>query len=100
MAGQVRTAIRPERIIPESVEIGMRYRFILLCVGMTAALLGACASGEPVQQSPRLDMAEVREMLDCPMVTTPVCTERIGQPYYCFCADKDALRRIMEPDKY
>ena len=39
-------------------------------------------------------------MLDCPMVTTPVCTERIGQPYYCFCADKDALRRIMEPGEY
>lgn len=45
-------------------------------------------------------MAEIRKLLDCPPNTTPVCTERIGKPYYCFCADQDALRRIMEPDKY
>lgn len=65
-----------------------------------AALLVGCASGEPARPPPRLDMAEIRKMLDCPLDTTPVCTERVGQPYHCFCADRDALRRILEPTKY
>lgn len=78
----------------------MGNRLAIICAGMTALLLGACATGEPAQQPPRLDMAEIRKLLDCPPNTTPVCTERIGKPYHCFCADQDALRRIMEPDKY
>lgn len=62
--------------------------------------LGACASQDPLEYSPRPDMDAIREMLNCPSDRTPICLERIGKPYSCFCMDEDALRKILEPDKY
>lgn len=67
---------------------------------VAVVMLGGCAASGPSAPAPRLDMAEIRQMLDCPLDTSPVCTERIGKPYHCFCADRDALQRILEPDKY
>ena len=63
-------------------------------------ITGCAVSAPPEEPLPRLDMAEVRQMLDCPHDLTAVCTERVGKPYHCFCADRDALARILEPDKY
>ena len=62
---------------------------------------GGCAtSGTERDPAPSLDMAKVRELLNCPNDRTPVCTERMGKPYQCFCADRDALQQLLEPDKY
>ena len=64
------------------------------------AISGCAASGTASNPAPNLDMNEVRELLACPSDRTPVCTERMGKPYQCFCADRDALQQLMEPDKY
>jgi len=72
--------------------------FSLLVTAVT--LLGACAAQEPIEYGPRPDMGEIALLLDCPSDRTPACLERMGKPYKCYCMDKDALRRLMEPDKY
>lgn len=61
--------------------------------------IGACATTGPAPP-PDFDMAEIRRLMGCDSDQAPVCTERMGKPYECFCADRDALRRILEPDKY
>ena len=70
----------------------------LLMVGIV--LLGGCASQDPLEYRPRPDMEVIKEMLNCPSDRTPICVERIGKPYSCFCMDEDSLRKILEPDKY
>ena len=74
-----------------------------LRVGITlaAALVAAgCAPVEPLEYRPRPDMVEIARALNCPSDRTPTCVERINRPYSCFCMDEDALRMILEPDKY
>lgn len=63
-------------------------------------LLGACAAQEPLEYEPRPDMEEIALLLNCPFGRTPTCLERMGKPYKCYCMDEDALRRLLEPDKY
>ena len=69
-------------------------------LAVALALVAGCAGSDPVPARPELDMSELRQLMNCASDQAPVCTERMGQPYHCFCADRDALRRIMEPDKY
>lgn len=78
----------------------MNKRLLVTALLATAAGAAGCATSDSQQETLSLDMAEVREMLDCPHDLTAVCTERVGKPYHCFCADRDALQRILEPDKY
>lgn len=78
----------------------MRHSIWFAVAVATLYSIGGCATREPLPARPELDMLELRRLLDCDSDQAPVCTERIGKPYYCFCADRDALRRIMEPDKY
>mgnify|MGYP001594379885 CR=1 FL=1 len=59
-----------------------------------------CAPVEPLEYRPRPDMVEIARALNCPSDRTPTCVERINRPYSCFCMDEDALRMILEPDKY
>ena len=66
----------------------------------TAAFLSSCSSSEEREQRERPDMLEVGEALNCPTDRTPICIERIGRPYSCYCMDEDALKKILEPDKY
>jgi hypothetical protein len=63
-------------------------------------LLASCAAQEPLEFRPRPDMTEVARQLDCPSDTKATCIERIGRPYSCYCMDEDALKKILEPDKY
>ena len=69
-------------------------------------LLSACAAHDPNEFDPEVPRGggeispeTIEEMLDCPADRTPTCVERMGQPARCFCADRDALRRALEPDK-
>ena len=61
-------------------------------------LLCACAPTETLEFQPRPDMVEVAKQLDCALGRTPTCIERINKPYTCYCADKELLREIMDPD--
>lgn len=63
-------------------------------------LLSACAPTEPLEFQPRLDMEEVAKQLNCAWDRTPTCIERINKPYTCYCADRELLREIMEPDTH
>jgi hypothetical protein len=63
-----------------------------------AAALSACASQDPYADLPPLDLDAVKQSMNCPNGTTPACEERMGQPVHCFCADRDALQRILEPN--
>lgn len=63
-------------------------------------LLVSCAAQEPLEFRPRPDMTEVAKLLDCPSGGKATCIERSGKLYSCSCVDDDALRRILEPDKY
>ena len=65
-----------------------------------AVVAAACAPVEPLEYRPRPDMQEIAKALNCPSDRTPTCVERINRPYSCFCMDEDALRMILEPDKY
>ena len=72
-------------------------RFLLLfCI----AALTACASQNRLEYEPRPDMEEIQKLLNCPSDRMPTCVERIGKPYTCFCMDEEAVRKILEPDKY
>ena len=72
---------------------------IIVALAVAAATVG-CAPVTPLEDRPRPDMQEVAKVLDCPSDRTPACVERINKPYSCFCMDEDALRMILEPDKY
>jgi hypothetical protein len=72
---------------------------IMVVLTVATAALG-CAPVTPLEDRPRPDMQQVAKMLDCPSDRTPTCIERINKPYSCFCMDEDALRMILEPDKY
>lgn len=75
--------------------------FEVISLLVCAVILTGCTSSAPVDATlPHLDMAEIRKMLNCPHDLTPVCTERVGKPYHCFCADRGALQQILEPGKY
>lgn len=67
-----------------------------------ATILAACASQDQdlLEYEPRPDMDEIRELLNCPSDRMPTCIERIGKAITCFCMDEDAMRRILEPEKY
>ena len=66
----------------------------------TAVVATACAPVTPMEERDRPDMLEIAKALNCPSDRTPTCVERINRPYSCFCMDEDALRMILEPDKY
>lgn len=72
----------------------------ILVTLLVAAAAAGCAPVQPLEQRPRPDMQEVAKALNCPSDRTPACVERINKPYSCFCMDEDALRMILEPDKY
>ena len=74
----------------------LRIAFALAAMVVAAA----CAPVEPLEYRPRPDMQEIAKGLNCPSDRTPTCVERINRPYSCFCMDEDALRMILEPDKY
>lgn len=62
--------------------------------------LAGCAAPDPLRYPPNPDMQEVARLLNCPIGRTPTCVQRINGPYSCYCADEDALRMILEPDKF
>jgi len=62
------------------------------------ATLCACASKDPYADLPPLDLETVKQSMNCPTGTAAICEERIGQKVRCYCADRDMLRRILEPD--
>jgi hypothetical protein len=64
---------------------------------LAAAALAACATEPPAKLQPEVDMARIREILNCPGSRTPACIQRIGQTTRCFCADNDALEEILDP---
>ena len=64
---------------------------------LAAGLLAACATEPPANPKPELDMAQIREILNCPGSKTPACIQRVGQTTRCFCADNDALEEILDP---
>jgi hypothetical protein len=70
----------------------------LTVVGLS--LLASCAAQDPLEFRPRPDMTEVARQLNCPSSTKATCIERVGRPYACYCMDEDALRKILEPEKY
>jgi hypothetical protein len=69
---------------------------LLLCV----AGLAACAPQDRLEYESRPDMDKIQELLNCPSDRMPTCIERIGKPYTCYCMDEEAMRKILEPDKY
>lgn len=62
--------------------------------------LAACAAQDRLEYEPRPDMDKIQELLNCPSDRMPTCVERIGKPYTCYCMDEEAMRKILEPDKY
>lgn len=68
-------------------------------VSVVLAAMAACAPSQPIEPRPELDMAKIKEILNCPMDRTPVCAEYMGKKTRCFCADSDAMQEILEPDK-
>ena len=70
----------------------------LLMAGIIS--LSACTSQEPNVVEPEINWATIKEVLNCPVSTTPACIERTGKKQSCFCADEDLMRRVMEPTKY
>lgn len=73
-------------------------RTLLVLLG--AALMGACATSEdPYADLPPLDLEKIKLSLNCPTDTTAVCHERQGQQVRCYCASRDGLRRILEPEE-
>ena len=59
----------------------------------------ACTSRQPAPEPRYPDSETIKALMDCPMDRTPVCLERMGRPYRCFCGDREALQEILEPDK-
>lgn len=55
-------------------------------------LVSACATLDDGMNS--ADLLEARK---CRSGETYSCIERLGRPVRCFCADKDALRELLEP---
>jgi len=72
-------------------------RLLLL---LSAIDLAACAARGPLEYEPRPNMDEIKDQLNCPSDRMPACIERIGHPYTCYCMDEDAMRKVLEPDKY
>jgi hypothetical protein len=79
-------------------------RLLLIAVFM---MLAACAAQPPIEEGPELITNEreitlemIKKMLSCAVDRTPVCLERMGKPYRCFCADTDSMRQVLEPDKF
>ncbi len=62
--------------------------------------LVACAPVEPPQRPPGPDMVEVAKQLNCRAGLTATCEQRMNRPTSCYCADRDSLQMILEPDKY
>lgn len=62
--------------------------------------LAGCSTADPLSFPPQPDMQKVAELLNCPIGRTATCVQRIKGPYQCYCADEDALRMVLEPDKY
>ncbi len=79
-------------------------RIVLVAVLISSV---GCAGPRPDTEDPDLVAFEVevtpemiKELLDCPVGSAPLCLERMGEPVRCFCADRDAMRQVLEPDKY
>ena len=63
-----------------------------------AAMLSACASKDPYADLPPLDLEAVKQSMNCPTGTAATCEEHMGHKVRCYCADRETLRRILEPD--
>jgi hypothetical protein len=63
-----------------------------------AAMLCACASKDPYADLPPLDLEDVKQSMNCPTGTAATCEEHMGHKARCYCADRETLRRILEPD--
>jgi hypothetical protein len=63
-----------------------------------AAMLSACASKDPYEDLPPLDLEAVKQSMNCPIGTAATCEEHMGQTARCYCADRETLRRMLEPD--
>jgi hypothetical protein len=46
---------------------------------------------------PDMRVASDRQQTPCHSGETFSCVERLGKPMHCFCADKDALRELLDP---
>lgn len=59
---------------------------------IVCALLGSCANtpGDEINYTDRPHYCRSGE--------TPSCIEKVGKPVRCFCADKDALRELLDPN--
>jgi hypothetical protein len=75
---------------------------IRLCVAglICAALLAGCGATPAFERGAEPDMQEVAKLLNCPSFSKATCVAQTSGPYSCFCMDEDAVRAILEPDKY
>lgn len=64
----------------------------IICIVIFAATLVACA-GAPPDELEYTDRPHY-----CRSGETPSCIEKIGKPIRCFCADKEALRELLDPN--
>ena len=72
----------------------------MLLTLVLSTVLAGCAAPDPLRYPPQPDMQEVARLLNCPIGRTATCVQRIKGPYQCYCADEDALRMVLEPDKF
>ena len=70
----------------------MMLRPVRITIALGTLLLAGCASKDEIPI-----VAEEPDM--CRSGETYSCIERMGKPKRCFCADKDTLRELLEPDR-
>ena len=63
-----------------------------ITIALGSLLLASCASKDELPI-----VAETPDM--CRSGETYSCIERMGKPKRCFCADKETLRELLEPDR-
>ena len=66
----------------------------------TAIVATACAPVTPLEDRDQPNMVEVAKVLNCSAGLKATCVARYNKSFKCFCMDDDAVRMLLEPDKY
>ena len=62
------------------------------------ALTAGCTSTQPIGNAP-IDMQDMARVFECPIGRVATCERRTNQRYECYCADKDIMRDVLDPEK-
>ena len=68
-----------------------------LAAGLLAGLVG-CTSTQPIGNAP-VDLQDMAKTFDCPIGRVATCERRSNERYRCYCADKETMREVLDPER-